>query len=1042
MIFFVTFCFSAIIAMYILFLYTERCLNAMKQQKQGQIYIYYLLLGAFLVRCLFAFFYKGFLSDIACFSYWSNRVFTGGFADFYSPDVFTDYPPGYMYVLYVVGAVMSALKTEYLSGLSLLLLKLPAILCDMASGYIIHRVASKKFTRNTSLILSAVYLFNPAVFVNSSMWGQVDAVFTLALLLLCLLLTEGKTIPAYFVFAIGVLMKPQMLIFTPLVLFGIYEYVFAKGFERKNFLRNLFGGLGAIVCMLLAAIPYGLDTVLKQYGSTLGSYPYISVNAYNFWSFWGLNWSSQDKKFLFLTYGQFGTVVIVLLTLISAYIFIRKIHSAERYFASGAFIIITMFLFSVRMHERYLFPAMMLLLFTFLSSNKKPYFNAYIAISVAHFLNVWHVLFYYDPHNYDAKAASIILISLLSILGGANFYITLCKDIKGKVSSTMLPFSAQKSSGNTSLLDKICSPKAPEPSRKSMAFTRVDWILMLSVTLFYACFAFHDLGITETPKTEYPVPYYTYLEISSDNGEPIATLNWYLLNEQDIDFTLETKSDTDDTWTYIQDFTMKSVFSWGTLTLPEPADNIRITNMKEDAVIGEIVIQNSEGNVLPVKNSHYYPQLYDEASVFPETINHLSGCYFDEIYYTRTAYEFMNGLRTYENTHPPFGKVLITLGAMLFGTTPFGFRFMGTLFGVLMLPFMYLLGRNISRNRFVGAFTAFLFAFDFMHFAQTRLTTIDVYITFFVIVMYYFMERYINTSFYDTPLKKTWIPLGACGIAFGFGIASKWTGAYAGAGLAIIFFASLVNRYREYRYALAKPKGATNNIRHNHIIKVFKENILRTIGFCMIFFVVIPFVIYLLSYLPFVDSENRGLFARMLHNQESMFNYHSTLDATHPYSSTWIQWPIMTRPMFYYSNVLEGTMRQGISSFGNPLVWWVGIPAFIYMLYLAVTKKKKTASFLCVGYLAQFLPWVLVTRCTFIYHYFPSVPFLVLMIAYAFNQLKRKVKPMTFIGLLTGYAVAAFLLFLLFYPILSGQPIDKDFVVSFLRWGDGWVFVI
>ncbi len=1014
----------------------------MKQKKQGQLYIYYLLLGALLFRCIFAFFYKGFLSDIACFSYWANRVFTGGFADFYSPDVFTDYPPGYMYVLYVVGAVMSALKTEYLSGLSLLLLKLPAILCDLASGYIIYRVASKKFTRNTSLILSAVYLFNPAVFINSSMWGQVDAVLTLALLLLCLLLTEGKTIPAYFVFAVGVLMKPQMLIFTPLVLFGIYEHVFAKGFELKKFLINLFSGLGAIACMLLAAVPYGLDTVLAQYGTTLGSYPYISVNAYNFWSFWGLNWASQDKSFLFLTYGQLGTVVIVLLTLISAYIFVRKINCTERYFASGAFIIVTMFLFSVRMHERYLFPAMMLLLLTFLLSNKRPYFTTYIVISAGHFLNVWHVLFHYDPHNYNAKAPAIILISLLSIAGGIYFYITLCRDMKGKVSSGISPSSTGKSSGKPSVLDKLTSPKAPEPTRQTMAFTKVDWILMLGVTLFYACFAFYELGITKTPETEYPVPYNTYLDISAENGEPISTLNWYLLNEQDINFTLQTKNNEDSTWTYTQDFTMKSVFSWGTLTLPEPADNIRITNIKEDAVIGEIVIQDVEGNVLPVKNSHYYPQLYDEASVFPETINHLSGCYFDEIYYTRTAYEFMNGLRTYENTHPPFGKILITLGAMIFGTTPFGFRFMGTMFGILMLPLMYLMGRNISRNRYVGAFTAFLFAFDFMHFAQTRLTTIDVFVTFFVIAMYYFMERYVNMSFYDSPLKKTWIPLGACGIAFGFGIASKWTGAYAGAGLAILFFASLFNRYREYKYALAKPKGTTNQIKHSHIIKVFKENTLRTIGFCMIFFVVIPFFIYLLSYLPFVDPNNPGLFARMLHNQETMFNYHSALDATHPYSSTWIEWPIMARPIFYYSNALEGTIRQGISSFGNPLVWWAGIPAFIYMLYLAFKQKKKTATFLCIGYLAQFLPWVLVTRCTFIYHYFPSVPFLVLMIAYSFNQLKKKVKPLTFIGILTGYAVAAFLLFLLFYPILSGQPIDKNFVVSYLRWIDGWVFVI
>lgn len=1010
----------------------------MKQKEKSDLSIYLLLSGALLIRCIFAFFYKGFLTDTACFSAWASRIYSVGFADFYSPEVFTDYPPGYMYVLYVIGAIMKTFNMKYLSGASLLLLKLPAILCDLGAGYLIYGIASKKTSRNISLAITAAYLLNPAVFINSSMWGQVDAVFTLTLLLMCKLLTVGKTIPAYFVFALGVLLKPQTLVFTPLLLFGIYEHVFAKGFNRKKFLTNLFSGLGAIACMFLVSIPFGLGTVLKQYGTTLGSYPYISVNAYNFWSLWGLNWSSQNKKFLFLTYGQLGTIVIVLLTLLATILFLRKLKNEERYYISGAFIILTMFLFSVRMHERYLFPVMMLLLMTFVMSKKRAYLYAYIGLSFSHFCNVWHVLYHYDPHNYDAKATAIILISLITTLSGVYFYYILIKDVRGN----LLP-PVKGSNDTLDTLWKDCTaPKAPMPSRTPMKLTKLDWGFMLGITLFYACFAFYELGNTKAPQTEYPVPYNTYLELSAENGEAISTLSWYLLNEQDINFTLETKGHNDSEWTYVQDFTMKSVFSWGQLTLPEPAENIRITNIKEDAVIGEIVIQDVAGNILPVKNSHFYPQLYDEADVFPETINHLSGCYFDEIYYTRTVYEFMHGLRTYENTHPPFGKVLITLGATLLGTTPFGFRFMGTLFGVLMLPFMYLLGRNISRNRYVGAFTAFLFAFDFMHFAQTRLTTIDVFITFFVIAMYYFMERYINMSFYDTPLKKTWFPLGACGVAFGFGIASKWTGAYAGAGLAIIFFASLWNRYREYKYALAQPKGRTGNIAHKHIINVFKENTLRTIGFCMIFFVVIPFFIYLLSYIPFVDSNNPGLFARMLNNQKTMFNYHSNLEATHPYSSTWIQWPLMVRPIFYYSNVLEGTMRQGISSFGNPLVWWAGIPAFIYMLYLVYKRKDRTATFLCVGYLAQFLPWVLVTRCTFIYHYFPSVPFLVCMIAYSFNQLKKKVKPGTFIGIITGYAVVAFLLFLLFYPILSGQPIDKTFVVEYLRWFDSWVFVI
>lgn len=93
----------------------------------------------------------------------------------------------------------------------------------------------------------------------------------------------------------------------------------------------------------------------------------------------------------------------------------------------------------------------------------------------------------------------------------------------------------------------------------------------------------------------------------------------------------------------------------------------------------------------------------------------------------------------------------------------------------------------MTRNTPAAALACFLFAFDFMHFTQTRIATIDVYITFFVIAMYYFMYYYCSMSFYDTPLYKTFVPLGLCGICMGLGIASKWTGIYAGCGLALLF---------------------------------------------------------------------------------------------------------------------------------------------------------------------------------------------------------------------------------------------------------------
>ena len=43
-----------------------------------------------------------------------------------------------------------------------------------------------------------------------------------------------------------------------------------------------------------------------------------------------------------------------------------------------------------------------------------------------------------------------------------------------------------------------------------------------------------------------------------------------------------------------------------------------------------------------------------------------------------------------------------------------------------------------------------------------------------------------------------------------------------------------------------------------------------------------------------------------------------------------------------------------------------------------------------IGYAAQLLPWIPVSRITFAYHYFPSVIFLVLALSYTANEFLEK----------------------------------------------------
>ncbi len=1002
-----------------------------------------LLFGAAMIIRLFAAGLSGgFDNDTACFAAWADRIFQVGPGQFYSADFFTDYPPGYMYLLYPVGALRSLLHISYYSTAHLLLLRLPAILCDLGCGFLLFRTARRYMGGRNSSFLCAAYLFNPAVILNSSVWGQVDSVYTLLLLVMCLSLTKKRTLPAFLSFCAGILIKPQMLVYAPVLFVGICDSVFSDGFSLKKLFQNISYGLLSLLAVLLLVLPFGIGNVLSQYLNTLGSYPYAAVNACNFWGFLGLNWISQDNRFLGLPFHFYGWAAIVVTVLVVLFISFRLKKDNTKYPLLAALLMTSVYLFSVRMHERYLYPAIVLLLLAVVCLPSKRLYLCYSGFSILHFYNTAYVLFQYDPSNYDRKAPLLLIVSAGMLIMGAFLYRTVylyCFHSDSKsLSSDSLYLKSVKNLFSYS--------RAPESSQKPERVTKTDLLIMLVITIVYSCFALYDLGDMKAPTSTYSMVQGDTIELDFGSVLPSDTIkmSYYITPEHKRSFTLEGKNYGDSLWTEKGDVTLNQVFTWQDVEISSDTPLLRLSLRSSSASIIELIFTDTDGNILTPVNADDYPALFDEQSLFPDRYSFRNSMYFDEIYHGRTAYEFLHGLTAYENTHPPLGKIIISLGVLLFGMNPFGWRIMGTLFGIAMVPLLYLFSKKITGHSSLAFLAAVLFAFDFMHFTQTRIATIDVYITFFVLFMYLFMYLYSTLSFYDTPLWRTFIPLGLCGISMGLGIACKWTGVYAGVGLAVIFFSVLLRRYQEYRYAVQNPRSATNGISHRHILNVFRPHVLHTILFCVVFFVLLPILIYLLSYLPFRDGSGDGFLLRVLHNQEYMFGYHSALEASHPYSSCWYEWPIMKRPIWYYSSIVTGSsgyggIREGISAFGNPLVWWVGIPASLYMFLLCIRKKDRTAAFLLTGYMAQYLPWFFVTRITFIYHYFPSVAFVVLMITYSLKQWYNRLSKRRFTILLIIYGAAVFGLFLLFYPVLSGQPVEASFVNRFLRWFDSWV---
>lgn len=1074
-------------ALFGLLLFSAGFLCRNHKRNPGSAAALFLFILAFALRLLCAGFSRGFDNDTACFAAWADRMFQVGPAGFYSDTVFTDYPPGYMYLLYPIGALRALLHVEYGSAGHLILLKLPAVFSDMACGLILYREAGRRPEKGMPLLFTAVYLLNPAVVLNSSVWGQVDSVYTLFLVILCLSLINKRTLPACISFFLGLLIKPQMLLFAPVLFVGLLNRVLTRpsadtqessgedvlGEEpsadtQESSLYRLLTVLGHGVLSLSAALllilPFGLSNVLRQYLDTVGSYPYAAVNAYNFWGMLGLNWVSQDSTLLGLPCRFYGGAAIAVAVILILFQGIRRPGSRKpepNYPLLASLFMATVFVFSVRMHERYLYPAVVLLLFACLIYPSKRLYLCYSGFSLLHFYNTAHVLFFYNPADYDRKAPLILLIS-----GGTVLFLLLFWAGAVRAFRTGRPILPESQSDRDADPDYLYTPLnlalAPTASRPVVRLKGMDYACILVILSLYGFFAFRDLGSPEAPSTLLTLTEgeSIVLEFDPASAQRLREFAYYMAPGHERRFLLSA-ADGSGIFRQAEEITLNNVFTWqkaDLAALPSDTRQLRLTLNSRDASVLELVFLDDAGNILTPVNAEDYPALFDEQCLYPEEISFRNSMYFDEIYHARTAYEFLNGMTAYENTHPPLGKLFIAAGISVFGMNPFGWRIAGTLFGIAMIPFVYLFAKRVTDNIPLAALACFLFSFDFMHFTQTRLATIDVYITFFVILMYCFMYRYTCLSFYDTALKKTFLPLGACGVCMGLGIACKWTGVYAGIGLALIFFGVMLRRYREYRYAARDPEGSTAGISHGDILRRFAPHVLGTVLFCIVFFVVVPALIYLLSYLPFRDGTEDGLLLRLIRNQESMFRYHSTMDSPHPYSSSWYQWPIMQRPIWYYSRIVTGSsgaggLREGISAFGNPLVWWAGIPAALYTLCLLIRnrclrhgqlsqtapEKDRTAAFLLTGYLAQYLPWFFVTRVTFIYHYFPSVVFVVLMIVFCLSGLREKLKGKTFVLLLCLYGLAAFGLFLLFYPVLSGQPVEAAFVNRFLRWFKSWV---
>jgi dolichyl-phosphate-mannose--protein O-mannosyl transferase len=543
-----------------------------------------------------------------------------------------------------------------------------------------------------------------------------------------------------------------------------------------------------------------------------------------------------------------------------------------------------------------------------------------------------------------------------------------------------------------------------------------DWRFMIGIFAIYLMFSFIQLGQTDAPET-----YWKSLQngeqVTIDLGQQadIARINIYGGAGMGR-YTIEASMD-EQTWTTVQDVNHDHVFAFAWTVIqpvqPTEARYLRIAVTEAGASILEMGILDREKKVIPVQvlSNEGFKPLFDEQSLVPWTKTFMNSSYFDEIYHGRTAYEFVNQLEPYETTHPPLGKVIQAVGIWLFGMTPFGWRMMGALAGALLLPVMYIIAKQLFGQMKWAVIATLFMAVDLLHFAQSRMGTVDTYIVLFVLLSYFFMIKHVQ--------RWSLASVAWSGMFFGLASAVKWSGIYAGFGLALLFLWALISRYRETRE-----------------VGIVVQSIAVGFGF----FIVIPVIIYIASYIPYLQATYAlDNLKDIWTYQKDMYAYHSQLNATHPFSSKWYEWPLMKRPLWLYSGAdLPMNTVSTLVAIGNPILWWGGLFAFIWAILSG--WKKREISFVLIALLSLYVPWMLAPRdLTFIYHFFPMTPFWFLLLVFLLRHFSQTVPQ---IGRLLTISVLslATLVFLIFYPAVSGMEVTRSYAEVMWKWLSSWQF--
>jgi len=450
-------------------------------------------------------------------------------------------------------------------------------------------------------------------------------------------------------------------------------------------------------------------------------------------------------------------------------------------------------------------------------------------------------------------------------------------------------------------------------------------------------------------------------------------------------------------------------------------------------------------------------------------LNYPNQVVFDEYYFSKFASRYFSH-EYYFDIHPPLGKLMVAAAVKLAGYNPvssdYGFfyigeqfpsnlafvlRFLPALFGAFFVLLVYWLASLFSRSKEIAFLAGFLVLFDNAILVQSKFTLMDIFLLFFGVLtlcFFFLLQRKRRYS-------RGWFLFALLtGVSFGLAISIKWTGL---AVIGVIFFAlglkSISRRFADFLGSPERAAGTLSAPVRSRFFSQVKEALIALVIILVVGILVyqIPFLIHF-KLLDKPGGDDRMMSQRFLQTRASaqfspigfwqntwelnkkMLLASAGAVSDHPATSRWYQWPFDHMPVIYWSEIHKIRMFVGESAaivlVGNPIIWLTALFAVLFTVFAIAWKKMRqnlrpVIYVLLFGYFANLLPFVLIKRDSFLYHYLPALIFADLLAAFWLEKLwhyNKKILLSLLILILLGFFFLA--------PLTYGWPLANDSVIQ------------